>query len=621
MNTEAPAQSETTESATPSYRPLRTWIPLLLVVAMPVIRYAPGLMGEAPEWLTFASNIAPVLLGILILLWWVTVSRAGWLESFLGLLGMIAAIGLAYALADKTMQEIPPILLITIPMGLAGFAVGAVLMGKYAPWVRTLSAVALAAVGFGYSALTRADGMRGNAAMDHDWRWNPSAEEELLLAKASGSETDSLATDFSTEQISQWIAQPEWPAFRGADRSSRYDGPAINTDWKSNPPELIWKTPVGPGWSSFAVAGRLLFTQEQRGPMEAIVCYSTESGKEVWVQEIESRFDESMGGPGPRATPTIASGSLFALGANGQLMRLNPADGEIVWQVDLRTVADRQPPEWGFSSSPLVVDSLVIVHAGGKGDKGTLAFDIESGDLAWSAPSGDHSYASAQLGELGGEQHVLMLTNKELTLLDPITGEIRLTHSWEHNGYRSLQPQLIDGDSLLLPSSMPTGTRRISVTKNDSGWSAKEKWTSRSLKPDFNDLVVHDGHIYGFDMTIFTCVDLETGDRVWKRGRYGSGQVLLLKQSETLLVVTEKGAIVLLKADPSGHQELARIEAVEGKTWNHPVVVGDRLYVRNAKEAACYRLPLADSNGEEKDVEDSTESSGKTDTGAEPQEA
>jgi outer membrane protein assembly factor BamB len=595
MNAEATAQSQIDDSGTRSYRPLRIWIPLLLLAAMPAIRYLPPMFDQAPEALMFASAIGPSLLGILILLWWITFSRAGWLESFLGLIGVAAVFGLTWALADKTMREVPPVALISIPMGLIGFAVGAILLGKSAPPIRTLAAVALAAIGFGYSALTRNEGMRGNAAMDLAWRWNPSAEEQLLLAKSSGESADLSTAGFNAEQISQWVAQPEWPAFRGDDRSSQYAGPAIKTDWNSNPPELMWKTAVGPGWSSFAVAGNLLFTQEQRGPMEAIVCYSAEDGKEVWVQQIESRFEESLGGPGPRATPTIANGALFALGANGQLMRLNVADGSIDWQADLREVAQREPPTWGFSASPLVVDSLVIVHAGGEGDKGTLAFDIDSGDLVWSAPSGDHSYASAQLAEIGGEQHVLMLTNKELTLLDPKTGEIRLTHQWEHNGYRSLQPQVIDGNSVVLPSGMGTGTRRIRVEKGDAGWTAEEMWTSRFFKPDFNDLVIHDGFIYGFDATIFACIDLETGERAWKKGRYGSGQVLFLKQSNALLVVSEKGEIVLLKADPSGHQELARIEAVEGKTWNHPVVIGDRLYVRNGKEAACYRLPLAES--------------------------
>ncbi len=586
MNTEAPVPTEKDDSS-PTSRPLRVWIPLLLLAAMPAIRYLPRSMDDPPQALMFAASIGPALLGILILVWWITFSRASWRECLYGLVGVAAVFGLGLALADKSMLELPPIALLTLPMGLAGFAIGVILLSHRSPLARTSVAVLLAAIGFGYSALQRNEGMWGNYALELDWRWNPSPEEQRLVARAGEG-----ATVLSDDQIRQWIADPQWPEFRGAGRNSQYKGPAINTDWSAQPPELLWKIAVGPGWSSFAVAGELLLTQEQRGEMEAIVCYSTETGQEIWVQQIESRFEESLGGPGPRATPTIAAGALFALGANGQLMRLNPTDGEIVWQSDLREIAARDPPTWGFSSSPLIVDSVVVVHAGGEGDKGILAFDINSGELAWSAPSGDHSYSSPQLVELAGEQHLLMLTNQGLTLLDPKTGATRLDYPWQYNGYRALQPQLVDGDSILIPTGIGTGTRRIRVSKNDSAWSAEEQWTSRFMKPDFNDMVVHDGYIYGFDTTTFSCVDLATGQRVWKRGRYGAGQVLLLEQSDTLLVVSEKGSIVLLKADPSGHQELAKLDAIQGKTWNHPVVVGDRLYMRNGREAACYRLNL-----------------------------
>ena len=589
MTTETTTQHEAENTTSRAYRPLRTWIPLLFLAAMPAIKFIPPMIEDAPNWLMFGSAIGPGLLGILALLWWITFSRALWKERLFGFLGVALMFVLVFALSHPSMRDIPSIFLVTVPMGLAALALGLVLLGRQRPVVRTIVPILLAGIGFGYSALTRNEGMRGNASFDLTWRWTPSPEEQWLLAKQPGSSE----VRFSADQIRDWISEPEWSEFRGPGRDGVYTGPAIETDWAANPPVRLWKIPVGPGWSSFVVAGQLLFTQEQRGPAEAIVCYSAESGDEVWVQQIESRFEESLGGPGPRATPTLLNGSLFVQGANGQLIRLNASNGNIVWTTDLREVAGRQPPYWGFSSSPLVVGSVVIVHAGGEGDLGTLAFDIESGTLNWSAPSGDHSYSSPQLIEFGGQQHVAMLTNKELTLLDPSTGEVRLNYPWEHDGYRSLQPALVGNDSLLLPTGLGTGTRRIRLSNEQAGWSVEERWTSRAFKPDFNDLIVHDGHIYGFDVNIFTCIDLETGERVWKRGRYGNGQVLFLKESETLLVVSEKGELVLLKADPAGHQELARIPALDGKTWNHPVVVGDRLYVRNAREAACYKLTLA----------------------------
>ncbi len=349
---------------------------------------------------------------------------------------------------------------------------------------------------------------------------------------------------------------------------------------------------VGPGWSSFSVAGKLLFTQEQRGTKETVACYAADTGREVWTQQIESRFDDTLGGPGPRATPTIADGSLFVMGATGHLMRLDPKTGHIVWQTDLRKVAGRKPPMWGFCSSPLVTEKSVIVHAGGKGDKGTLAFDVTTGELNWSAPSGDHSYSSPQLSTIAGESLVLMLSNNGIELLDPQTGAIRLKYEWKTDNYRDLQPQVIDGDRILLPTGMGTGTRCFHVTKEGEKLSTNDLWTSRDLKPDFNDLVVYKGHAFGFDSAIFTCIDLATGERKWKGGRYGKGQVLLLEESGLLLVAGEYGDVILVKADPASLTELGRFQAIEGKTWNHPVVTDDRLYIRNAQQAACYRLPL-----------------------------
>ena len=172
-----------------------------------------------------------------------------------------------------------------------------------------------------------------------------------------------------------------------------------------------------------------------------------------------------------------------------------------------------------------------------------------------------------------------MLTNIGLDIIDSRTGEYRLRYDWKHNGYRVIQPHFLEGDSLLLATGSRLGTRRIRVTKVDGVWKAEELWTSRHLKPDFNDFVIHQGFAYGFNGSGFTCIDLETGLRKWKKGQYGKGQVLLLKRSGLLLISGEYGDVTLLKADPLAHTEVASFNAIEGKTWNHPVVVSDRLYI------------------------------------------
>ena len=244
--------------------------------------------------------------------------------------------------------------------------------------------------------------------------------------------------------------------------------------------------------------------------------------------------------------------------------------------------AQREPPTWGFAASPLVTAGVVIVHAGGQGDKGMLAYDRESGELRWGAPTGDHSYSSPQFAEILGQACVLMLTNDGLTIVDPTDGAVVGEHAWKNEFYRVVQPLVVEERSVLLGTAMGGGTQRVELRQEGGKLLATELWTSRRMSPYYNDYVVYDGHLYGFDNNIFACVDLADGRRKWKRGRYGNGQVLLLPDEGQLLVISEDGELVLLSANPEKLTELTRFRVLEGRTWNHPVLVGKRLFVRNA---------------------------------------
>ena len=578
------------------YRPLRVWPAILLIVAMILIRFLPSLFGATGENVMMAQAMGPAVCGGLILIWWLCISRAMWFERIVGTIGIVIVVFLVDTFVSASMEGIG-LLIIAIPMGMAAFGIGAVLFRNCLGFRRTIFAVLLATIGFGFTTLLRADGMWSDAKLTLHWRWTPTNEDILVEEKRNEPKSVSVISP----ELASGLVNPEWPAFRGGDRTSRHRGALVSSQLPRTF-EPVWKISVGPSWSSFAVAGNLLFTQEQRGDNEAVVCYDARSGKELWIYEVKTRFEETIGGPGPRATPTLAmvatadgssTPSLFSLGANGTLVRLDPMTGKSLWEQELQKVADREPPTWGFSSSPLVVGSNVIVHAGGTEKKGTLAFDVSTGDLVWSAVSGDHSYGSPQLSEILGEDLILMSSNNGLEILDPADGSMRLNYEWKSQGYRALQPQVFGGDTVVIASGIGTGSRRIKLTRSESSGNldAEEVWTSMNLKPDFNDYVAFDGHLYGFDGSIFTCIDLETGKRTWKGGRYGKGQVLLLEESGMLLVASEKGEVVLLKTDPNSHNELARFQAIDGKTWNHPVVVGDRLFIRNGQEAACFQLP------------------------------
>jgi outer membrane protein assembly factor BamB len=585
---EHPAESanDPTNTRKP-FRALRVWPAVSLAALMVAGRFGPDMSEEgAKYWMV--SVFGPLLCCLLLVIWWLAASRATWRERVFGFLGLIAAAAITLALVHPSMRGAATTFLI-LPVGFFLFAVAAAVFKKLAPRVRTTSVVLIAFAGFAVSMLLRSDGMTGSYKFAFHPRWRRTAEETLL---ASGKAQASKEVA-QINSLTNGLGHPEWAEFRGANRASRSLAPNISTNWSAQPPQQLWKIPMGPGWSSFALAGRMLFTQEQRGPKESAVCFDADSGKEIWRTEVDARLEDPMGGPGPRATPTLANGALYVCGSTGILLRLNPVNGQIVWKKELTQVANTKTPMWGFSSSPLVVGSLVIVCAGG--EKGVLAFDTTSGDLRWSAPSPIDSYGSPQLNSIAGEDSILVLTKSGLLLLDPATGKTRLDYEWKIPQYRALQPHVVGGDTILLPTGMNMGTRAIRVKKSDGKYAAEELWTSRQLNPDFVDLVTYNGHVYGNDNGILACVDLKTGERKWKSGRYGKGQILLLENSGLLLILSEQGRVVLVAADPSEHREIASFQALEGKTWNHPVLVGERLYVRNSQEAAAYRVQL---NGE-----------------------
>ncbi len=362
----------------------------------------------------------------------------------------------------------------------------------------------------------------------------------------------------------------------------------IETDWSASPPVELWRRPIGPGWSSFAVHGDLLYTQEQRGDDEVVSCYNLNSGEPVWKHREAARFWEANAGAGPRATPTLSNGRVYTLGATGILSVLEAHDGAIVWSRNAGVDADVKIPEWAFSGSPLVVDDVVIVAV-----KGTLvAYDLNGGDPRWSGPKGGSGYSSPHLLTIDGIPQILLLSGTGVISITPSDGTVIWKYEWPGGG-RIVQPALTANGDLLISAGETTGIRRLEVSHETDGWTTKERWTSNQLKPYFSDFVISNGHAFGVDGSILACIDIENGKRKWKGGRYGSGQLVLLSDQDLLLVLTEQGELALVAATPDRFTELARFPAIEGKTWNHPVLVGDILLVRNSQEMAAFRLTLA----------------------------
>jgi outer membrane protein assembly factor BamB len=493
--------------------------------------------------------------------------------------------------------------------------------------------------------LVRMDGVSGDHVAAFGWRWAPSPEERLLAhagrepapratavatptptpppAEASGAKpaatpsveptnaTPAAAAKTAAARDAATAPAPaepsaasteatpagEWPGFRGPGRDSVVRGLRIATDWTATPPVEVWRRAVGPGWSSISVHGNRIYTQEQRGDDEVVACYDAASGAPVWTHTDKARFFESVGGPGPRGTPTLHGGRVYALGATGILNALDAEGGAVAWSRD--AAGDAEPtrsmgsgekqkvPDWGFSSSPLVASDLVVVAVAGQ----LVAYDAATGEKRWTGPAGGVSYSSPLLATIGGVPQVLLMSGAGLTSVSPADGQRLWEHKWR--GFPIVQPALVENGGLLVVAEGGSGTRRLAVANGPDGWNVQERWTSPALKPYFNDFVVHGGHAYGFDGRILACIDLEKGERKWKGGRYGNGQLVLLPDQDLLLVLSEEGELALVRATPDAFTELSRFPAIQGKTWNHPALAGEILMVRNGAEMAAFRLARA----------------------------
>lgn len=546
------------------------------------------------------SAFGPVLVSLAILVWFTLASRARWWERLAGLIGIVLLLVGLLAISDGSFQGAPFVVL-TIPLTVGGFGLGAVAFGWLLNTQRLWYSLAIAALLGGYSALLQTDGAWGNFQFGLSWRWEETAEDRFLAQRSETPPPKQTAID---DEAAKAFLQPQWANLRGPNFDGVQRGLQFSDDWKENPPREMWRVAVGPAWSSFAVADPYLVTQEQRSDAEAVVCYDANSGLEVWAHEEPGRFFDSLGGLGPRATPTIHEGYVYAMGADGKLLKLDARNGEAVWNVNLCDVANIKPPMWGFSSSPLVYQDTVIVYAGNEEvEPGHIfALKTENGEVAWSAPAGKMSYGSVQEIDVLGTTYLALLSELGLHLYEPESGEVVLDYPWQHSGYRSLQPQVIEGDKILIPTGLGSGTRLVQASLQDDKLQLDEVWTSLDMKPDYNDLLVHEGYIYGFDNNLFACISLADGKRKWKGGRYDKGQALLLADSDLIIVVSERGELILLRATPDDLQELATIPALKSKTWNHPVVVGNRLYLRNAEEAVCYEMATVESSQSMSDV-------------------
>jgi outer membrane protein assembly factor BamB len=580
--------------------------------------------------------------GLIVLIWWLLFSRAPWLDRFGAIVVMVAAVAAAYgivhpSIANAFMGRMLPVF--SIPLLCLGLVASAAAGRRLSIGRRRAVMAGSIVLAVATMALVRTGGITGEATSDIHWRWSKTPEQRLLEqpsdepaappaapdvvptpaaaanaaapaaspagtpradapaagatprdARAEAPVTAAAATP--PKPAADAIRAAAWPGFRGAARDGVVRGVRIETDWSRRPPAELWRRKIGPGWSSFAVLGDLIYTQEQRGEDEIVSAHSLKTGQPVWRHRDPARFYESNGGTGPRATPTVSGGRVYTLGATGIVNALDARTGARIWSRNAASDTQKEVPDWGLAGSPLVIGDTVVLAVAGR----LVAYDANSGEQRWLGPAGGGGYSSPHLATIGGVPQILLTRGARTLSVKPADGSQLWEQSTGQPVTSILQPAVTpEGDVLVASGDAMggTGIRRLTVAHADGSWTVQERWASRGLKPYFNDFVVHKGHAYGFDGSILACIELAGGERKWKGGRYGHGQLLLFPDQDVLLVLSEDGELALVKAAPDQFTELARAPAMHAKTWNHPVLVGDMLLVRNGEEMVAFRLAIS----------------------------
>lgn len=455
-----------------------------------------------------------------------------------------------------------------------------------------LAAVLLAVVSF------RIERVSGDLVPELRPRWLPSKDRLLPRVAADHAATGS------------WTPTPaDFPRFLGPTGSAAVEAPALDPDWGTRPPRLVWRKPIGAGWSGFAVCGDHAVTLEQRGDEEVVSCRSVATGEPAWAVAVRARHETVLGGVGPRSTPTIRDGVVYSTGATGWLHAIDGVSGKVAWKknilADLVIDAEAHAAAvtWGRAGSPLVTESLVIVPGGGpllkpgadgRGAVSLVAYDRQTGERRWTAGGDQISYVTPELATVAGREVLLAVNESRVVGYDPVDGAELWGFGWpghSNSDATCSQARVLDDRRIFISKGYGIGAAVFATPPAAEPPTFTAAWQQPGLlKTKFTNVVIHAGHAYGLSDGILECVRLEDGQRRWKKGRYGQGQVL--RVGELLVVQAESGEVVLVECSPERHLERARLAALAGQTWNNPAISGDRLLVRNAEEAACYELPL-----------------------------
>jgi outer membrane protein assembly factor BamB len=395
------------------------------------------------------------------------------------------------------------------------------------------------------------------------------------------------------------LAGQDWPQFLGPTRNGVYQGPPIAEKWPAGGPKVLWQKDVGEAFAGPVVAqGRVILFHRQNG-REIVESLNPTTGVPQWKYDYPTTYRDDFGfDEGPRANPVVADGVVYTFGAEGKLSALTLATGKLIWSEDTAKRFGVNKGFFGAAGAPIVIGGeggKVIANIGGK-DAGIVAFDAKTGKVLWTATSDEASYSSGIAATINGRRSLVFLTRANLIGLDPATGAVQFQTRWralQNTSINAATPVIVNdpaGDLIFVSAEYGPGAGVLRV----NGSTLTPLWKSDEvLNSHYATAMYRDGILYGFhgrqeEGQSFRAVELRTGKVRWSEERFLAGSVMLV--GNRLLILREKGELVLADATPAGFRPLTRAQILPGEVRSFPALAGGLLYARNTKTLVCLDL-------------------------------
>lgn len=382
----------------------------------------------------------------------------------------------------------------------------------------------------------------------------------------------------------------DWPQWRGPNRNGAVAESGIARRWSTDGPVELWRKSIGDGYAGIAISNGRVYTSYADADDEILVSLDAESGEELWRYRLNERFNEQFGN-GPRSTPVVDGDRIYAMGSYGWLHAINLADGSKIWSLNIHSTFGNENAGYdrGYSCSPLIEGDMIIVNGGRDPEATIVALDKHSGETIWTYLNGGNSFSSQMAWDILGKRQIVSSIGYGMVGLDATNGKELWKYRWETSYNLNIAaPVFLPPNYLIISSGYDKGAAMVSLQNTDNEWRVQEVWQNRLFRNHFNSSVNLNGYVYGFDEKNLKCINAKTGEEQWASRDYGKGSLLLA--DDVLVVLSDKGKLALVDAQPDKYNELASSQVLSGKCWTMPSFSQGKVYLRNHKSLVALDL-------------------------------